>query len=65
MAELGGYGFIEAPAKCRRSWYNDNLYRLNQRKLTSLFKKGELGGTDYSEKQAEQIKASRRSRIRY
>ena len=57
MAELGGYGFIEAPQSAEEAGIM-KFIQTQPEEAYKLFKKGELGGTDYSEKQAEQIKAA-------
>jgi hypothetical protein len=57
MAELGGYGFIEAPQSAEETGIM-KFIQTQPEEAYKLFKKGELGGTDYSEKQAEQIKAA-------
>ena len=57
MAELGGYGFIEAPQSAEEAGIM-KFIQTQPEEAYELFKKGELGGTDYSKKQAEQIKAA-------
>jgi hypothetical protein len=57
MAELGGYGFIEAPQSAEETGIM-KFIQTQPEEAYELFKKGELGGTDYSKKQAEQIKAA-------
>ena len=57
MAELGGYGFIEAPQSAEEAGIM-KFIQTQPEEAYKLFKKGKLGNTDYSEKQAEQIKAA-------
>ena len=57
LAELGGYGFIETPQSAEEAGIM-KFIQTQPEKAYELFKKGELGGTDYSKKQAEQIKAA-------
>jgi hypothetical protein len=57
LAEKGGYGFIEAPQSAEEAGIM-KFIQTQPEEAYKLFKKGELGGTDYSEKQAEQIKAA-------
>ena len=57
LAELGGYGFIETPQSAEEAGIM-KFIQTQPEEAYKLFKKGELGGTDYSKKQAEQIKAA-------
>jgi hypothetical protein len=57
MAELGGYGFIEAPQSAEEAGIM-KFIQTQPEEAYKLFKKGKLGNTDYSKKQAEQIKAA-------
>ena len=57
LAELGGYGFIEAPQSAEEAGIM-KFIQTQPEKAYELFKKGELGDTNYAEKQAEQIKAA-------
>ena len=55
IAELGGYGFMEAPQSAKEASIL-KLIQTQPKEAYKLFKKGEIGGTNYTEEQAEQMK---------